>query len=307
MAKRSPWESEVGDSTHPPGSAPRYPDHALRAHIPLLGALGGAGNAAIQQLLRGEHQTLPAASTGSHLPSAPRIQRIKVTKAGTAVHSGQVGGPPPGQVGVPVGFVQVRTGEDIELTPGSTIPNVIALEYSGSLSADSRWLQFVWFELTAATPKGQASVAGNVPTSSGNKPFTTTPATPSWTVDSASASNPFYEAGAAAIRTGSSTTMFDAPGGSSVAPFATAVFSSGVGATAVTFTAHFDTYLIQKNQAAYHVSYSASTGFTPGAAAAGPVASAVGYSVPAAGPATAIPGNLHAILTAAYPAFSKVR
>lgn len=266
-----------------------------------FGLLGTAGNHALQRLLRGD-------VTDATPAVGPRTtaQRVTVTTPGTAVHDGLVGGPGPGEVGVPIGSVQVRTGETIELAPGSTVPNVIALEYSGSLTADSRWLQFVWFELTAATPGGTARVAGSVPTTSGTKPFTTTPATPSWSVDSGT-SNPFYEAGGAAIRTASATTMFDAPGGGSVAPLAAAVFASGVGATSATFTAHFDTYLIQRNRAAYRVQYSAATTLTPGARGASPVASAIGYSLGASGPVAALPANLRTILHTGFPTFTGVR
>jgi Domain of unknown function (DUF4157) len=220
---------------------------------------------------------------------------------GTQVHHGDVGAVP---VGAPIGGVSVRTGEEIELSSGARLPNMIALEYSGSLSADSRWLQFVWFELVANQPAAQVPVSGNVPTSSGNKPFTTTPASPNWSVDSASTANPFYEAGFTNIRTRSATTMFDRPGGSSVAPLAATVFNSFPGTIFVTFTAHFQTYLIQTGVAAYVVGYSASTTFLPGNA--GPTTAGVGYTVSGSGPVTSVPDNLRTILLAGYPS-AKVR
>jgi hypothetical protein len=157
-----------------------------------------------------------------------KIQAVSITHRGTSAHSGLVGAPPAGAAGPPVGAVEVRTGEEVELAPGSRIPNLLAIEYSGALSANSRWLQFVWFELRATTPAGPAMVSGSVPTSSGTKPFTTNPASPSWSVDSASTTDPFYEAGFVNIRNAGSTTIFDAPGGSSVAPLAGAVFSAGI-------------------------------------------------------------------------------
>lgn len=234
-----------------------------------------------------------------------QVQRVSIATRGTVAHSGTVG-VAAGQQGPPVGSVEVRTGEEIELAPGSRIPNVIAIEYSGSLLADSKWLQFVWFEMLAITPSGVVRASGTIPTSSGSKPFTTNPASPSWTVDSASTSNPFYEAAGVNIRNGSSTTMFDAPGGSSAAPLAAAVYGGAPTATSVIFTAHFDTFLIQNNRAVYHVPYSASTSFAPPAGAASPAASAIGYTVGAAGQLSGLTANLRTILLASYPTFTAI-
>lgn len=233
-------------------------------------------------------------------------QQSIVTR-GTVTHTGAVGTPPPGHQGPPVGAVEVRTGEEIELTPGSRLPNVISIEYTGAILEDSRWLQFVWFEMTASTPAGTAYLSGSVPTSSGLLPFTTNPASPNWAVDSG-ANNPFYESDAASLRNNSSTTIFDAAGGASWSPIPQAVFSAGLGATSVTFTAHFETYLIQNNQAVYKVPYSASTTYTPPTTAGGSVGvGAIGYTVVAAGPATALPRNLRTILHNNYPVFRNIQ
>ncbi|MEO8455407.1 MAG: DUF4157 domain-containing protein [Sphingomicrobium sp.] len=218
---------------------------------------------------------------------------------GTVAHSGEVGRAP-GATGVPTGTVEVRTGEEIELRGGGRIPNVIALAYSGSISANTRWLQFVWFELIATTPKGPASVAGSIPTTSGTKPFTTDPSAPNWSIDTDSTTSPFYEAGGANLRTASSTTMFDAPGGGSVSPLADTVFNAGVGATAVRFTAHFETYLIQSNRAAYVVRYQASTGLTRNAAGK-TIVGAIGYSVGTSGQVTSLPADRRTMLRTAFP------
>jgi len=199
--------------------------------------------------------------------------------------------------------VSVRTGEEIELSRGTRVPNVLAIEYSGSLSADSHWLQFVWFELVATTPGGPVPVSGTVPTSSGNLPFTTNPASPAWAVDSGSG-NPLYASGGANIRDSSSTTIFDAPGGGSVLPFANAVFGGGVGATSVRFIGHFETYLIQRNQAAYRVRWTASTAFTR--SRGNTVVGAIGYSILPSGPVAALPGALATLLHARYPAYTAI-
>lgn len=231
-------------------------------------------------------------------------QVSRVSRRGTVAHTGEVGRAP-GETGVPTGTVEVRTGEEVEMRGGGRLPNVISLEYSGAISADTRWLQFVWFEMIATTPAGDARVAATIPTTSGTKPFTTDPAAPNWTVDSASTSNPFYEASGANLRTTSSTAMFDAPGGGSALPLAAEVYRSAPTATNVVFRAHFETYLIQRNHAGYVVRYTASTAFprSGGTVRAG----AIGYSVGTSGHATAIAANLRAILHAAYPAFTAVQ
>jgi Domain of unknown function (DUF4157) len=230
-----------------------------------------------------------------------------VTK-GTEVNKGLVGSPDwgAGQQGPPIGEVHVRTGEEIEVTGGRRIPDMIALEYSGALSAESKWLQFVWFEMVADTPSGLAHLAGSIPTSSGNLPFTTDPSTPARAVDNGGAAVPFYEAAFTNIRNSSSTTMFDAPGGGSATPLADSVFKAGVGATAVRFVGHFDTFLIQRDQAMYRVSYSATTAFTQVGGAT--VAGAIGYSVlGTTGPVTSLPADLATLLHNRFPAYTNVR
>jgi hypothetical protein len=232
---------------------------------------------------------------------AHQIKRI-VTK-GTVEHTGLVTAYL-GQV-VPVGVVEVRTGEEIEAPDGTLLSNFIALEYSGALTPDSKWLQFAWMEMVATTPSGLKRSTGSIPTSSGTQPFTTNPSAPNWSVDSADISDPFYEASFAHLRTASSTTMFDAPGGETVEPFARAVFKSGIGATGVIFTLHFDTYLVQNNVAAYHVAYSASTVFAM--SGTDMVGGNIGYLVEAGGPVRGLPANLKTVLYASYPYLKNVR
>ncbi|HEY7072721.1 MAG TPA: hypothetical protein VH479_21505 [Acidimicrobiales bacterium] len=261
-----------------------------------------AGNQAVVRVIagRGDH---PSPLSGLSGPVAVQRQ-IRTTHRGAVAHSGEVGAVPAGHQGPPVGQVEVRTGEEIELGPGSTVPNVIALEYSGALTADSKWLQFVWFEVVATTPAGEVRGSGTIPTTSGALPLTTSPGSPRWAVDSG-AGDPFYEAGGAAVRSQSSTTMFDAPGGSSAAGLAAAMYRGQPTATSVVFRAHFETFLIQRRATAYRVSYSASTAFT--SSAAGPVAGAIGYTVSAGGPASALPAALKAILDRDYPPARDIR
>lgn len=231
----------------------------------------------------------------------------KISKRGTVAHTGEVGRAPK-EVGVPTGTVEVRTGEEIEMKGGSRIPNLIAIEFTGTnnaLAAASRWLQFVWFELVATTPKGLARVAGSIPTTSGTKPFTTNPAAPNWSVDSASTSNPFYEAAGINLRSSSATTIFDAPGGGSVKPLADAVFGAGIGATSVVFTAHFEVYLIQSNNAAYVVGWQASTAFTRSGSKTS--VGAIGYTVAGSGQVKTLPTARRKLLHSAYPKYKGIK
>jgi hypothetical protein len=239
-------------------------------------------------------------------------QVSRIARRGTVQHTGEVGRAP-GEMGVPYGAVEVRTGEDIEFRGGARLPNVIALAYSGSFSADSRWLQYVWFEMvltvldaTRIPPLQMVRVAATVPTTSGTKPFTTDPAAPRWSIDAATAASPYYEAGGANLRDQSSTTIFDAPGGASVRPIADAAISQIGNVQFIAFTAHFETYLIQANRARYRVGYSATTVFVPNPGGATTV-SAIGYTVGASGQVSALPADRKAMLDAAYPAFTAVQ
>jgi uncharacterized protein DUF4157 len=240
-------------------------------------------------------------------PERPwEVQPQRVTTTGTpAVREPRVG-MAPGTQGPAVGMVEVRTGEAVEVSPGTIISNLIALEYRGVRTADTHWLQFVWFEMTAVTPAGTVRFAASIPTTSGTLPFTTDPAAPVWAVDSGPDS-PWYESGALAITTSQSRAMFDAPGGSSAAGLAAAVFAQVADASWVTFTAHFDTYLVQANRPMYHVPWAASTGFIQNPVGAGLITSAIVYTVGAAGNVTALPANLRTILHTSYPAFTAVK
>lgn len=232
------------------------------------------------------------------------IHPQRLVTRGTEVHRDERVGLAPGAAGPAVGTVAVRTGDVVEMPDRSQIANLLAIEYTGTLSGESKWLQFVWFEMAATLPTGIAQLAGTIPTSSGALPFSTNPGSPAWAVDS-DITNPFYESGALAIRSSSATTIFDRPGGSTVAPLAQQVFQQGIGATSVTFTAHFDTYLVQRDTAIYHVPWTATTSFTmAGSTLRG---RGVAYSVGAAGNANGLPAILRTLLHSRYPAFKHLR
>jgi hypothetical protein len=124
-------------------------------------------------------------------------------------------------------------------------------------------------------------------------------------VDSASTTDPFYEAGFLNLRAASSTTIFDAPGGGSATPLADDAFKATTGATAVTFTAHFETYLIRNDTARYVVGWQASTAFTQVSGTT--TAAAIGYSVGTSGPVAGMPADRQKLLAAGYPKFKTTK
>ncbi|MFI0793732.1 DUF4157 domain-containing protein [Micromonospora rubida] len=249
--------------------------------------------------LRGGLRGSTARQTARRWGTRHAVQPERIVTAGSEVHKGYVGAPDwaAGQQGPPIGEVHVRTGEEIELKGGSRIPNVVALEYSGALTAESRWLQYVWFEMLVTTPDGTTPLSGTVPTSSGDQAFTTNPRSPVWKVDSA-AQDPFYDAAGASLRTQSSTTMFDAPGGGSVRSLASAAFAAVPEATSVRFVAHFSAFLIQRGLAMYEVDYTAATASTQ--VRGSTVTGAIGYSVTGR-PVRGLPNNLRELLVTRNP------
>jgi hypothetical protein len=230
---------------------------------------------------------------------AEAAKRPSIATRGTVAHTGTIGS------GASQGTVEARTGEQIQV--GATkAGNFLALGYSGANAANARWLQFVWFEMEVVSPTVHGRLAGNIPTSSGTKPFTTNPAAPSWSVDTASVGvDPLYiEGGGMGIRDAATETMFDQPGGASVAPLFQATLSAVPGATSATFTAHFSTYLLINSQVNYVVPWTAATIATVSGTTA--TVANVAYTVGAAGAASSLPANLRTVLHTAYPAYTHV-
>jgi hypothetical protein len=249
------------------------------------------------------------------------LRRLAVLPQVKTVHTGVITGPGPyliprdvlgGQdAPLPYGTVEVRTGEAIELRSGTKIPNVIALEYKGRSSGDSKWLQFVWIEEFATTPDGrEVSVRNAMEVSCGSLAMTMNRASPNWWVD-AGCDNPFYEAGGTDIRTSSSTTIFDDPASNADAGSLTKNIADwfftrkDLKPIAVTFTAHFETYLIQNDSAAYLVSWQASLTYTQVRGTT--VAGAVGYTVHPSGPQAGLPPDRKTLLDSRYPGFRQVK
>ena len=232
--------------------------------------------------------------------------RITSTTSGTVAHTGTIGS------GASRGTIEARTNETVTSGGGASLGNLIAISYSGANAQSARWLQFVWFEMTAVTPAGSVHVAGNMPIAGqAPKPFTTTPATPNWSIDSVSQSTPFYiYAGGVGIRNATTQAMFDRPGGASTAGLFGQVLGRLPSATSATFTAHFSTYLVINNVVKYVVPWTAATTATVSGTGAGrtaTIAANVVYTVGAAASANSLPANLRSILHSSYSAFNSIR
>lgn len=272
----------------------------------LLALNRAGGNASVQGLVR-------EADHRGRLPARPFHQPVvqrappQIVKRGKVEHTGAVGKVPPGRTD----HVEVRTGEEVALSSGKKVPNMIALVYSGADAEKSKWLQFVWFELVATAPDKVTTGTGTFPMLSGKDlPLTTEPEkSPVWGVDGG-ADDPFYEAPGAAtsgglnIRNASTSTIFDDPGGDSALSMAESLSAARPKATEVVFRAHFDSYLMQPQKsgliATYHVSWVATTKFTKGGSSGTLTTGDVKYDVGASGPVKALPAGLRRVLTANY-------
>ena len=91
--------------------------------------------------------------------------------------------------------------------------------------------------------------------------------------------------------------MFDRPGGASIEPVAAQfVATKAAKATKVTFSFHFDTYLIVKDKATYHVEWNSSTDYDP----AKKTTAEIVYTTGNAGSVKGLPKNLKTALDARY-------
>jgi hypothetical protein len=223
----------------------------------------------------------PGRRTGSISPSGSGAPVQK--KEGEIKHEGNVGS---GKV----------TARENDPNPDNNV--AYSLEYAGKDANKAHWLQFVSFLMYADTPDaGKVYFTGAVATSSGVKKFSTDKVT-NWSVDSASASDPYYEAAGINVRTpNQSTKIFDRPGGPSINPLAAQLVSTkATKATKVTFVASFDTYLIVDGKAGYHVTWHATTEYDPAAKTSG----AIAYGTGGGGAVGALPKNLKAVLDGQY-------
>lgn len=181
----------------------------------------------------------PRAVTGAPGVAAP----------GAEVHTGAVEG----------GTVSVRTGA--QLTAGG-LAEGYSVGYKGGLSDESSWLQFIWREVEVEDPaRGDFRVDQAITTTGGTYKLTTDPDEPHYNTDTASATDPFYEAGGMNDRTADSSTMYDMP-----SPMNNIVNAQiAAGATKVTSRAHFNTFLIRDYRAIYRVQVDVEWVFTSAA------------------------------------------
>jgi hypothetical protein len=272
-----------------------------RAGVHLKGGIGEAGDpyernadAVADRVVRGEsaEDLLPGPGSGGAAvqrragdDSAASGDAPVQKKEGKVTHQANVGS---GQV----------TARENDFDPNDKTNDNYSLEYAGKDADNAHWLQFVNFSMVAEVPgTGKVYNTDTIGTSSGKKPFSTDKVT-NWSVDSTSKSNPYYEAGFSNVRTPSKgTKVFDAPGGPSWAStFGEFVATKAAKATKVTFTAHFDTYLVVSGKATYHVTWSATTEYDPDKK----TTAAIAYATGDAGDVKGLPKDLKTVLDTEY-------
>lgn len=221
-------------------------------------------------------------------PPATPSSSTTITTPGAEAAKGAVAG----------GTVSVRTGVAGTTSGGATFSGGFSLGYTGGLSSDSRWLQFIWREIIVTHPiEGTHPILHPVTTRGGHYNTTTDPSAPNYNVDSASPSSPFYEAGFRDIRTADSTTILDVP--TAINSAVNSQFTKG--ATRVISRAHFNTFLIRDYQTLHHVYLVVEWDFTSPA-----VAPRV-QTVRSAGSATSLPSEMRDVLIARYPTYAYIQ
>jgi Domain of unknown function (DUF4157) len=149
------------------------------------------------------------------------------------------------------GQVSALTGVQYPTPSGGTKSLSFAVTYTGGLAPESRWLQFIWREIEVTAANGTKSMLKD-PVTIGSRTYslTTDPKAPNYSVDSGSASDPFYEASRSTSRREPNLTMIgDAP-----TPIMSLVAREyAAGAKNVVSRAHFELYLIRDYRTLYHV------------------------------------------------------
>jgi Domain of unknown function (DUF4157) len=249
--------------------------------------LTGAGQSYALYLLNAPTAALP------HAPTIFKAQPGPGTPPTTA--------PPPAAGGT----VTAETRVPYETKKGTKGTYGFGVGYSGALSGDSRWLQFIEREIDY-NPKGggqrtalNEEIEGGSGAATNKYKLTTVTGSPNWTVDSYDPSNPFFDETHSndAWRAATSVAIYDAPGAR--AGDVGKLFHAGN--TNVTSRAHFDIYLIRDFSAIYHVEIEIVWTFS------NPTTSRISRNVKATGPVTALPGALKAALVARYPAYAYIR
>ena len=245
---------------------------------------------------------VPLAQEARSWGPAWQLQLERVTKRGSIEDAAVINyGPSDGDV------IDVRSGVETESDDGShRRANEFSLEVEGPDAPQMHWLQFVWLELFATMPTGRLQLAGPIPINvDENQVLTEKPNSPHWSLDSLSASSPYYEAGGHSISTPTDLTMLDMPGMNATDAVGGWVKIRPAG-TPHTLVIHLDTYLIQGTRAVYNVQWTSTTTYTMDEHK---VVSPVGprtYHVVGSGRVDAVPANLRRLLAAKYSAYAQV-
>lgn len=201
------------------------------------------------------------------------------------------------------GTVSAGTQVPWTTTAGKTGTFGFGVGYSGALSADTRWLQFIEREIDFVPKAGGKPVAldEEVSTGGGKNKYrlTTVSTSPNWVVDSYDPASPFFDETHAGTtwRDATSVSIYDAP--AALEHVVDRLFDEGK--TAVTSRAHFEIYLVRDFSAIYHVeveivwTYSAKG------------KRVTSRTVKTAAAATGLPSELQKALVARYPAHAYIR
>jgi len=171
------------------------------------------------------------------------------------------------QTGVQIHWNRLKDGEPQDRK------DEISISYVGSNCDDCIWVQFIWSEVVVQEKeKDPQRVPGHIDTTGGSYDLTTDPEKPTYSVDSASPTNPAYESTGTSNVGDTYDTMFDAPGnpfkdedGNTILPFPVNNAKTDFPAVQnITWTDHFDTYLICDGRVCAKVSWSVSFGWQPG-------------------------------------------
>jgi hypothetical protein len=249
--------------------------------------LTGAGQSYALYLLNAPGPAVP------HAPTTFKAQPGPGVAPSTA--------PPP----VAGGTVTAETKVPYETKAGNKGTYGFGVGYSGALSADSRWLQFIEREIDYDPKDGgkRTALDEEIESTSGagtNKyRLTTVTSSPKWIVDSTNPSNPFFDETHSndAWRTATSVSTYDAPAprGADVKK----LFDAGH--TGVTSRAHFEIYLIRDFSAIYHVEIEIVWTFSD------PKTSTISRTVKSTAAVTGLPSPLKTALVAQYPAYAYIR
>jgi hypothetical protein len=204
--------------------------------------------------------------------------------------------PPPAVEG---GTVTALTGAGYSTPSGGAGSVSFAVAYRGGLAGDSRWLQFIWREIEVTAADGTIrQLADPVTVGARTYPLTTNPRSPSYSVDSRSGSDPFYEASTSTARREPDLTMIaDAP--TPIQALVTREY--GAGARSVVSRAHFEIYLIRDYRTLYHVGVDVEHPFRDATHHGTTRQIRVTEAV------SELPADLRAVLVRDYPAFSYIQ